>query len=433
MTESVSTSPTPFFGIWVVRAAFVLAAFGWGVGFYGPPIFLHAVVERTGWEVSTVSIAVTVHFLSGALVIPRLPRWHRELGVPRTLTIGAMASALGTFGWATAAYPWQLYAAALLSGVGWVTMGAVAVNAVVSPWFVRTRPVALSRAYNGASIGGVIFSPLWVVLIDRYGFAQASLIVGAGTLAVMVLLGRYVFAQSPEGRGQHPDGLASPAPTLAASAAPVSNDIPRLWRDRAFLTLALGMSLGLFAQIGLVAHLFSLLAPHLGNQAAGMAMSAATGVAILGRSLGVRAVALTGDRRRVAAVSYVLQATGSICLLIADPQSVGLMLVGVALFGLGIGNATSLPPLIAQSDFPASQVPRVVAMIVAAAQTTYAFAPAMFGVLMDMSNTPGDAGLGARSVGVFGCAFAVQLAAATAMLIGRRRHSTPLPDRGAIV
>ena len=32
-------------------------------------------------------------------------------------------------------------------------------NAIVSPWFVRKRPAALGLAYNGGSIGGVIFSP----------------------------------------------------------------------------------------------------------------------------------------------------------------------------------------------------------------------------------------------------------------------------------
>ena len=37
-----------FFGWRVAWAAFVVAIFGWGAGFYGPPVFLHAVVERTG-------------------------------------------------------------------------------------------------------------------------------------------------------------------------------------------------------------------------------------------------------------------------------------------------------------------------------------------------------------------------------------------------
>ena len=64
---------------------------------------------------------------------------------------------------------------AALSGLGWVTMGAAAVNALISPWFVARRPAALAMAYNGASIGGVIFSSAWVYLIDRIGFTQAAL------------------------------------------------------------------------------------------------------------------------------------------------------------------------------------------------------------------------------------------------------------------
>ena len=45
------------------------------------------------------------------------------------------------------------------------------------------------------------------------------------------------------------------------------------------------MALGLFAQIGLVAHLFSLLVPALGAQQAGLAMGLATALAIAGRTL----------------------------------------------------------------------------------------------------------------------------------------------------
>ena len=49
-----------------------------------------------------------------------------------------------------------------------------ALNAIVSPWFVRSRPAALAMAYNGGSIGGVIFSPLWVAAIGVLGFPLAA-------------------------------------------------------------------------------------------------------------------------------------------------------------------------------------------------------------------------------------------------------------------
>ena len=94
-------APSParaFFGAWVIRAAFVLAIFGWGIGFYGPPIFLHAVVERTAWPLVTVSSAMTLHFLFGAIVVVNLPRAYRRFGVPATIVTGACIASVGAVG-----------------------------------------------------------------------------------------------------------------------------------------------------------------------------------------------------------------------------------------------------------------------------------------------------------------------------------------------
>jgi cyanate permease len=55
--------------------------------------------------------------------------------------------------------------------------------------------------------------------------------------------------------------------------------------------------------------------------------------------------------------------------------------IAVVLIGSGIGNATSLPPLIAQAEFSREQTARVIALMVAISQATYAFAPAFFGLL----------------------------------------------------
>ncbi|MCG7193883.1 MFS transporter, partial [Pseudomonas aeruginosa] len=120
--------------------------------------------------------------------------------------------------------------------------------------------------------------------------------------------------------------------------------VPRLWRDRAFLSLGAGMALGLFAQIGLIAHLLSLLAPLLGAQTAGIAMGLATASAIAGRSLVGWLMPPSADRRKVACVSYGAQILGSLVLMLAADHAWAVW-AGVLLFGAGIGNATSLPPL----------------------------------------------------------------------------------------
>jgi hypothetical protein len=174
-------SRASFFGWRVMWSAFVLAIFGWGVGFYGPPVYLHAVAVRTGWSLTLVSSTATIHFLVGAVVVANLPALYLRFGVPAMTRAGAAALGCGVLGWAIAKEPWQLFAAALLSGAGWAAMGAAAVNAIVTPWFVRTRPSALATAYNGASIGGVVFSPLWVTLIRWIDFAPAAAAINATT------------------------------------------------------------------------------------------------------------------------------------------------------------------------------------------------------------------------------------------------------------
>ncbi|MEJ8848376.1 hypothetical protein [Variovorax rhizosphaerae] len=87
-----------FFGPTVVRTASVVAVLGWGIGFYGPQIFLHAVVSRTGWSLSLVSAAVTLRFLFGACVVAGLPRIHRRLGIPVATSAGAIVLAVGVMG-----------------------------------------------------------------------------------------------------------------------------------------------------------------------------------------------------------------------------------------------------------------------------------------------------------------------------------------------
>jgi hypothetical protein len=96
------------------------------------------------------------------------------------------------------------------------------------------------------------------------------------------------------------------------------------------------------------------------------------------------------------------------------------LLAGVILFGLGIGNATSLPPLIAQVEFAGQDVQRVVSLIVAISQASYAFAPAAFGAIR--AAAPAQTSTGADTATLFFVvAAAIQLAAIAAFAAGRRR------------
>ncbi|MGE8398437.1 MAG: hypothetical protein ACN6NZ_00710, partial [Burkholderiales bacterium] len=150
-----------------------------------------------------------------------------------------------------------------------------------------------------------------------------------------------------------------------------------VWKELRVLTLAAAMSLDLFAQNGLIAQLFSLMAPSTSVRLAGGIMALTTGCAMGGRFIMDRLLGRHTNRREAAAASYAVQALGTLILWAADPEHLAPFILDIVLFGLGIGNATSLPPLIAQAEFAPTDVPRVVARSVALSQALYAFAPAM--------------------------------------------------------
>lgn len=419
-----SSTPYPdFYGNAVVRATFVVALFGWGVGFYGPPIFMQAVLVRTGWSLTLVSAAVTFHFLFGAGVVAFLPRIHKRFGISAVTMTGALLLVAGVLGWSAAAEPWQLFVAAMFTGGGWVPLGAAGVNAIISPWFVEKRPLALAKAYNGASVGGMVFSPLWAVLIDRAGFPAAAMTVGLALVVVVVSISMRELARTPFSEGQGGDGRAHAhaTSTAASQGSTVAAISPALWRERRFSTLAAAMSLGLFAQIGLIAQLFSLMAPTTGVRMAGWIMALATGCGMAGRLIMARLLGASTDRRGAAAASYAMQALGTLILWAAGPEHLAFFMLGIVFFGLGIGNATSLPPLIAQVEFAPTDVPRVVARSVAVSQSLYAFAPVVLAGLIVGASTE-ESSSSRVTDACFAVIFSLQCVAAACLLSGRRKR-----------
>jgi len=408
MTRLEGLSGGIFFGWRVVAAAFVFAVFAWGVAFYGPSVFLHALHQARGWPVSLISAAITAHFLVGAALVAYLDDAHRRFGIVATTRAGVVALAAGTVSWSLAEAPWQLFAAAVLTAAGWAATSGAAINAMVAPWFRRRRGFALSLAYNGASIGGVLFIPLWVALIAQWGFPNAAAAVAVATLAVLWPLAGVYLRPTPALLGLAPDGdaLAANGVSSATMREPASRRA--LLRDRRFVTLASAFAIGLFAQVGLIAHLLTLLVPTLGEQGAAGAVSLTTACAVIGRLL-LGAIIDRLDRRIAAAANFAVQACGFLLLSGAGAEAV---LIGCVLFGLGLGNLVSLPPLIVESEFDAADAGRVVALAIAVNQASFSFAPGVFGALHDLAGS---------YAAPLALAVMLQTTAAILVLVGRRR------------
>ena len=363
---------------WTVAwVAFVVALFAWGAGFYGPAMFVHALHASRGWSISLVGMAVTTHFLLSAVLVANLPRVHHRLGVTHATLGGTGLLAVGIVAWAASPEAWLLFPAAALTAAGWAATSGAAIHALVAPRYGRTLPKALAIAFNGASAGGVLIAPLWAFLIAQTGLLAAALVIGVGMVLIVIpLVWRFLYRRDTNARLLQP--LASTAPTPLDQ--PVSTLRLALLRDPRFVSISVAFAMGLFAQIGIFIHLVSHLATTLGIAGASGAISLVTLCAVGGRTMLGWWVG-SGSLRNLAAVNFIMQSVGVVMLAFAPWPA--LVISGCILFGLGVGNLITLPPLIAHRDLPAAHVGTAVALVTSINQAVFAFAPAMVGIARD--------------------------------------------------
>jgi MFS family permease len=409
-----TTAPIVYHGWLVVGAAFLIALFGWGIGFYGPGIYLVALQERHGWSTAEISCAITAYYLLGATLVFFAGAIFERFGARWVVATGATAMACGVMLLTLLTHFWQIYAAFAVMSLGWAAMSGAAINIIIAPWFDKRRGLAMSLALNGASAGGLVVAPLMIVLISRLNFA-AALFCAAG-LMLAVLLPTVALILRCKRPGEHDpadDDANAVQPQLpeAASAAEVRPwQLGPVLRSGNFQAISIPFALGLLAQVGFLTHQVAYLSPIVGTVAAGWAISLTTFSAVVGRIV-MGFFVDNVDRRAAACGNFFVQIAG--IGVLASNASATTVYLGCILFGLGVGNMISLPGLIVQQEFPKQHFSRIVSLIVAINQFTFAFGPGLLGYLQEAQ--------GGYTTALVAC-LVMQAAAATIVvlpLIGR--------------
>lgn len=401
-----------FYGWNVAGATFVMALFSFGLGFYGLSVYVAMLQRLHGWTASMVSAPVTVYYVAGALLTASIGQLYERFGPRAVVAGGSVAMAAGVAALGFVARPWQLYPVFLVMAVGWGAMSGAAINIILAPWFLRRRGFAVSLAFNGATLGGVIVAPALIPLIAVMGFsralATAALVLQAALLAVA--LG--VMRRGPEDLNLGPDGDPHPPPPAnpAGGKARPGGGALRTWR---FWSVSAPFALGLAAQVGVLTHLVALVTPALGTGGAARAMGTSTAAALIGRLL-TGLVVDRLNRRLVASATFAVQIMG--LALLAWAPSPTVVYAGCALFGLGVGNLTTLPGLILAVEWPRERFSALVGLVVGINQFTFAFGPALVGVLRDWAGTYGLA---------LAACTALQAVAAVLILLGPGRERSP--------
>jgi predicted MFS family arabinose efflux permease len=226
----------------------------------------------------------------------------------------------------------------------------VPTSSIVTRWFAELRARAMTVSQTGVSIGGIVLVPLATWLIRERGLAVATETLAALVVGVALPVTLLVLRTDPRNHGLEVDGPERARARAESGVTAVQREFRTrdALRTRAFWGLALAFGLGLFAQVGFLAHQLAGLRERVAPADAGLIVSATAFGSVVGRF----AIGPLGDRlekRRIALALFLAQA----CATLAFAHATRGPALGAAsfVFGLTMGNIFMLQPLLVSEFF----------------------------------------------------------------------------------
>jgi MFS family permease len=342
-------------GVFVGFASLLVYTFG---------VFLKPWSEEFSWSRESVSVAFGIAAMTVAVCSPPLGYLLDRLSPARVIV-----PCVVVFGLAFASLSlltpniWHLYAVFFVLGVVGNGTAQMAYSRAVSSWFDARRGTGLAIVMAGGAVGAMVLPPVAEILIARYGWRQACVILGVMVLVVGPPAAARFVRQRP---------AASPRAATRADGASVRDGL----RSRAFWILVAVLFGSSIAQNGAITHMAALLSDRgVTAQGAALAVSAMGAASLAGR-LG------TGwllDRFFAAHVSIgllLMAALGTLLLASADTLLLGIL--AGALIGAGMGGEADVTPYLLSRYFGL----RAFSALYGLTWTAYAIAGAIGPILM---------------------------------------------------
>jgi MFS family permease len=316
----------------VVAAVWVTLAIAFGL-YFSFPVFFVALLEEFGWSRGATAGAFSISSVVQGLLSPVVGMLVDRLGPRRVILIGAcllggaclLSSQIGSL--------WSLYLitgvllAAGVCAVGWVPSGAL-----IARWFAARQGTAMGLAFSGMGMGVLVIGPLAQWLIAARGWRAAYLVLGLGTLAVLLPLIWLAVRDAPAGTA-----LAHAVQRASASGAG-GREVRAALRTRSFWALFFAYLCTPLAVFPVVTHQVAFAVDQGFPRLFVAGVFGLVGLmSIAGRIVfGVAADRI--GRAASATLSYACTALGTLCLLQIETWRHSAPLYGYAiLFGLGFG------------------------------------------------------------------------------------------------
>jgi sugar phosphate permease len=340
-----------FFGWWVVGGAFLIYFVSGGL-FHTATVFFEALSTDFQWERGALSGAFSVGLIVAGVSAPLWGRIADRHGPRSSFLPGALITGVLCLLLSQVSNLASLYVFYIAFTFGSAGISLVPISVLLSNWFVEKRGRAIGIAYTGAGFGGLVFTPVAGLLVERLGWRSAYAIGGIAVIALIMPVVLWL-KNRPEDLGLLPDGRdpslpdsASADGDAAAGGTDASLTLGGAARTSAFWLVALIWMVTMMALSAVGLHQVAFLTDvGLSMESASLAAGAVGGMSILGR-IGFGVLSERFPIRRLYAVCY-LACGVAVALLWATPSFGSTSLVGyVACFGIATGGSFAMTALL---------------------------------------------------------------------------------------
>lgn len=198
-----------FYGWKLVAAVFVIYLLNTAFPYYGGSVLNAMMAADLEFNRSALGYGFSAFILTMGLSSPMVGVLVNKLGVRQTLFIGGLILTLGALAMAaitaSALHYWLFFGATC--GLGYSLGGVIPVQSVVTYWFKRRKPLAMSIVLCASGVGSVLSIPILNAIVSNFdGNWRMGWYFVACTTIVSAFIALIFVKNKPQDLGQMPDG-----------------------------------------------------------------------------------------------------------------------------------------------------------------------------------------------------------------------------------
>lgn len=228
-SETQTRTESGFYGWKLVVVVFIIYLLNTAFPYYGGSVLNAVMAEDLAFSRSALGYGFSAFILCMGLTSPMIGILVNTLGVRTTLFMGGLILTAGALAMAAVTaneiHYWIFFGG--VSGLGFSLGGVIPVQSVVTYWFKRRKPLAMSIVLCASGVGSIVSIPILNAIVESFdGNWRMGWYFVAFTSLISAVIALIWVRNKPADLGQEPDGgLSVEGDSLASATTPVASHV----------------------------------------------------------------------------------------------------------------------------------------------------------------------------------------------------------------